>query len=396
MTSSPGPDRRRVFLHVGSPKTGTTFLQDVLWSQRDKAAEQGLLLPGERFGDHFLATLDVRGMVDRPGTPPRATGMWQRMVDEATAWPGTTLISHELFAAATQVQARQAIAAFPADMEVHVVLTARDLVRQIPAEWQEHVKHRSTATFPEFIANISDPSPANWFWKVQDFAAVLERWGGGLPRSQVHVVTVPPRGADPTALWKRFATLLDLDADAFDTDQRAGNTSLGLEQVDLLRRVNLALGDTLGAPGVYPALVKTLFAQKILAGRTGARLELDEATTAFGEERSRDQVARLVALGVDVVGDLEDLAPALSTTPRAALLDPAPEDVLDEASAAIAALLGELHAERHARRELRRRARERPLRFALIQASERSSTAAAALTAYRRGTAVARRLRPGR
>ena len=59
-----------MFLHVGSPKTGTTFLQDVLWSQREAAGEQGLLLPGERFHDHFLATLDVRGLAEDPIYPP--------------------------------------------------------------------------------------------------------------------------------------------------------------------------------------------------------------------------------------------------------------------------------------------------------------------------------------
>ena len=41
--------------------------------------------------------------------------------------------------------------------EVHLVLSVRDLVRQIPAEWQENVKHRSTITYEEFLAQLRDP-----------------------------------------------------------------------------------------------------------------------------------------------------------------------------------------------------------------------------------------------
>ncbi len=61
----------RVFLHVGTPKTGTTYLQTVMWANRDKLAEQGLLLPLRRVRDFSTATrerpvleapLDARGL----------------------------------------------------------------------------------------------------------------------------------------------------------------------------------------------------------------------------------------------------------------------------------------------------------------------------------------------
>src|SRR5688572_4721014 len=105
MNSASPPARPRVILHVGSPKTGTTFLQNVLWAQKERAAEQGVLLPLERFADHYLASLDARDLAERPEHPPRAVGSWQRLVDEASSWDGTVLVSHELLAAATAEQA---------------------------------------------------------------------------------------------------------------------------------------------------------------------------------------------------------------------------------------------------------------------------------------------------
>jgi hypothetical protein len=35
----------RVFLHVGPPKTGTTYLQEMLWRHRERLEDAGITLP---------------------------------------------------------------------------------------------------------------------------------------------------------------------------------------------------------------------------------------------------------------------------------------------------------------------------------------------------------------
>src|SRR3712207_6605946 len=176
--------------------------------------------------------------------------MWQRLVGEAEAWPGAVLISHELFASARAEQCRAALEAFSPTTEVHVVLTARDLVRQIPAEWQAHHTHPITMTLSALVFEIpEDQPPQSWFWRVQHSPDILARGGAPLGPERVHVVTVPPVGADPEALWQRFAMLLGLQPGAFDTRSSRSNSSLGLEQAELLRRVNAELGTRLPLPG---------------------------------------------------------------------------------------------------------------------------------------------------
>jgi hypothetical protein len=391
-------EAKRVFLHVGSPKTGTTFLQNVLWSQRQLAAQQGVLLPLERFADHYLASLDVRGLSGRKEHPARAVGIWDRLVKEAEAWPGATLVSHELFAAATADQAASAVASFGADTEVHVVLTARDLVRQIPAEWQEHVKHRSTKTLPAFVEELrEDTAGSSWFWRVQDFGEVVARWGASVPASRVHVVTVPPSGADPGTLWNRFATLLGLDPASFDTRQSRANTSLGIEQSELLRRVNAELGDRVRLPGPYPVVVKNVLAHRVLAARTGTQLALDRDATEFAVRRSAEIAEHLRRLQVDVVGDLDDLVPDLSTALAAAsagpYTEPAAEVLLAESVSALAGLLDAMAKPGPQRRyeELVRELKHAPVRFVLRRASERSPVLAWARRARRRAIALGRR-----
>lgn len=383
--------RPRVFLHVGSPKTGTTFLQDVLWSQRATAAEQGLLLPGDRFNDHFLATLDVRGLADDPIYPQRARGMWERLAAEAARADGTVLISHELFAGATAEQARQAVAVLADAAEVHVVVTARDHVRQVSAEWQEHVKHRASASFAEFVLDVrEDRARTSWFWQVQDYAGVLERWGADLPPEHRHVVTVPPSGSDPSILWERFARLLGLDPAAFDTELERSNSSLGVEQAELLRRVNLELGDRLPLPGPYPLVVKNVLAHRILEPRRGTRLALSADDQEYAVSESRAVADRLVAMGVDVVGDLAELVPTVDGAAPApgedAYAVPSDATLLAESVATIADLLVVLNERRAAVQradDLASTAQEKPVRFALVQAAEQRPLLRRLRAAYR-------------
>ena len=55
------PTQQRVFLHIGAPKTGTTFLQDVLVRNKAALRANGVLYPG-RNGTHVMAALDLRNL----------------------------------------------------------------------------------------------------------------------------------------------------------------------------------------------------------------------------------------------------------------------------------------------------------------------------------------------
>jgi hypothetical protein len=297
-------------MHVGSPKTGTTFLQEILWAHRQQLRDQGVLLPGTGFGAHFRASLDVRHDARRASGPEAVAGAWKKLVDEMSSWDGDSIVSHELFAAATAEQADEAVAALEG-AEVHVLVTARDLVRQIPAEWQEHVKHRSTLTFTEFVDAVRNHRPeARWFWRVQDTADVLERWGHSLSRDQVHVITVPPLGSGMGELWQRFAGLIGIDDSDFDMAAARPNTSLRAEQVELLRRLNTRLGERLPFPGTYPSVVKSFLAHQVLAGRDGTKFGLLGDDVDYAIARSKELVSKLEQMGVTVSGDLQELVPA--------------------------------------------------------------------------------------
>lgn len=304
---------RLVLLHVGTPKTGTSYVQDVLWRNRPSLATRGVLYPADRFDAQFLAALDLMRL-PWGGLETEAVGAWDRLTSAVRRWPGTSIISHEILATATRAQAERALADLGhPDTEVHLVLSARDLVRQIPAEWQENIKHRRTFRYAPFLAAIADPrrgsKVASWFWSVQELPDILDRWGSSLPPERVHLVTVPKPGAPRDLLWGRFAAVLGLTEVELDLDVHRENPSLGAPETALLRRVNQAVNAVL-PPADYRPLVRELLAHRTLSQRERtARLGVPPETWAWADDLSRSWVEEIEKRGYDVVGDLDDLVP---------------------------------------------------------------------------------------
>lgn len=336
----------RIYLHVGAPKTGTTYLQGVLFDHRGALADAGVLYPGRYPEAHFEAVVDLRDMSFGGHRDETWQGRWRRLVNEASTWSGdSVVISHELLCGANEESVAEAVGSF-ADHEVHVIYTARDLGRQVPAAWQEYVKNHATVPFERYVRRLTrQPRKgrlANTFWRQQHLAEVADRWCAHVPRERFHLLTVPPPGGSSTLLWERLATTIGVKPDLIDAERPSTNTSIGYAEAELLRRVNRALADHMPWPA-YETTVKGWFAEEFLVELgSDSRPTVPEPARDWLHEEARQMVATVAESGVDVVGDLNELRPHFGPP------TPIPPDdaVLDAAAHAIAALLTE-RAGRH-------------------------------------------------
>jgi hypothetical protein len=303
---------QRVFVHVGSPKTGTTYLQTLLWDHRQALRDDhGILFPGDRYDAHFLAAVDLQDCRMNAEPRPDAQGHWARLLEEVRSWPGTVVISHELLAGARPEHVRRAIADL-APAEVHIIHTVRDLAGQLPSNWQEDVKHGAVDTFDEWWASVcarDETHPyTSWFWPTVDPLDVHARWGSVVPPERYHVVSVPRAGS--SGLWDRFCAVIGLDPTAVDLAATSvSNSGLGLAEVELVRRLNLGLEEPL-APTVYERLVKGALAHETLVRRPGAtRLAVPAELVPQLREIAQGWLTGLRRTGVDLRIDEDDLLP---------------------------------------------------------------------------------------
>jgi len=319
-----------VFLHIGAPKTGTTYLQSVMRKNRKTLSSDGLLYPGKR-NAHFLASMDLRDSGFAGYRDPAANGAWKAVVRQVKKWRGNTIVlSHETFSRAHRNDVERAVESL-APAEVHIIYGTRNLTRQIPAVWQERVKNRDTLSYSDFLAAVQSPEAGetvhNRFWRAHGPVNVLDRWGAVIPPERIHVMTVPQSSSDPDALWNRFARIFGLDPYKYDREITRSNASLGVLEAEFVRRLNLIIPDSIDWP-TYSNLVKRQLAEARLARRTDVdRITTPPSDYEWMEQRSDQCIRILKRRGYDVVGDLDELR----VGPPPAQTGPQPDDVTDAA-----------------------------------------------------------------
>ncbi|MGH3470979.1 MAG: hypothetical protein ACRDPG_02905 [Nocardioidaceae bacterium] len=302
---------RQVYVHIGAPKTGTTYLQDVLDQNRAALAERGVFYPEGALGAHHRAAWDLR----RPTQRARVAaldGEWKSLMNQVNAWPGRmVVISSEHLVFAKEEHVAKVMAQI--DGEVHVVYTARDLVRQVPAVWQERVKNQYLESLDEFLTAVTgEPGARGYraFWRAQDIMNALRRWGSSLDPRHVHVVTTPPAGSANEVLLERFLAVLGLVLDDVEPDvSLQPNTSLNRTQAELLRHYNQRYGKKLTWPRYRDVIGVELRHSFALAAPEAEQVRLSPRQQRFFVVRAEAMVADVAAAGFDVSGDLRDLVP---------------------------------------------------------------------------------------
>lgn len=326
-----------VFLHVGTPKSGTTYLQAVLAANKRRLADEAAVLyPGRTWSDQVRATRDVIGANPHGQEDASVEGAWKALTEEIAAWDGDAVVSMEWLGSAGPKRVPHIVESL-AQARVEVVVTVRDLARTIPAAWQEFVQNWNDWGWSEFLASVSAENPkatpaGRLFWVQQDIVRMLAVWRDVLPPEQVHVVTLPPRGAPAGLLWNRFASVLGVDPHRFDATGGGSNESLGLESTELMLRLNRASRLDNMAWDVYRENLKGTLAKRGLSRRKPHESTVALPGSLHGWVRAcaADQVEAIRSSGAHVVGDLADLEPRLDD--EGILPDAvAPEAVLDAA-----------------------------------------------------------------
>lgn len=297
--------KRRVHLHIGAPKTGTTFLQSVLWQYRRTWPEYEIAYPIDTADELFHATLDVRALPWGGVDHPEWAGSWDRLCERVAGVESDVVLSQELLAGAEKAQVPRIVESF-GDREVHVVYTLRSLAAMLRSDWQEQVKHRHIADWPEYLRQVfEEPDRSHfgqWFWAHHDAPAVLARWATALPAERIHVVVTTP-AAPRRKLWTDFAGLIGLPTDLELVSNRNLNVSLGRTATRLLAGVNERVAERFDDER-YASVVGQVLTNQVLPAAVD-RDPLTFPTEQADAIRTRgEEVADLLRDGpYDVVGD---------------------------------------------------------------------------------------------
>lgn len=346
-----------VFLHIGTPKSGTTYLQSRMNANRDNARSQGLLWPGPRWERQLHAVNRLRSVGKKDRLAPE--NPWAELAVEAKAWRGgAVLISMERLCCCTPHQI-ELVAESLAPCRIEVVCTVRDFARAFTGQWQEMTQQYREWAWAQFCREMQagkrSGAASRRFWEQHDVPVILRRWMRVVPKEQVHVVTVPPSGSEPDLLWRRFCTALQLDGSGFRPG-RASNESLGVVSAQLMHRVNVSAHASGVESSQYRRVLHRRLARRVLASRRSRepRLQVPERMHDWVRTQAETLVKQIGALDVPVVGSLDELVPDTLGTGDPEPDDIPAEDLLEVAVDALVALGADYDAELQSRRGARR------------------------------------------
>jgi len=174
------------------------------------------------------------------------------------------------------------------------------------SDWQEQVKHRHTADWPEYLRQVfEEPDRSHfgqWFWGHHDAPAVLARWATALPAERIHVVVTTP-AAPRRKLWTDFADLMGLPTDLELVSNRHLNVSLGRTATRLLAGVNERVADRFDDER-YAAVVGQVLTNQVLPTAVNRDPLTFPAEQADFLRTRGEEIAGVLRDGpYDVVGD---------------------------------------------------------------------------------------------
>jgi len=350
--------RRRLYVHVGSGKTGTSALQRGLWASVDALADAGIGLPFVGRQAHMTKLLRPLGWSTPEGfVNPMERRKLKRLVPLLRDTPGDRLlISNEDLAEAGPERVEEFMkVADEADVDVHAILTARGWALQLPSEWQQFLKNRLTTDYDTFLGQVRDRSgeDAAHFWRRQNVLDICDRWGRGLDPSHVNIISVPSASQDPEAVFRLFGEVVGCPPSALKLHGSNVNASYGIVEAEVLRRLNVALGDRLtDYRSEYMPAIRSVLAKRALARGASARISLPPEHVDWVRTVAQQQRDTVRERGYVVHGDLDMLVPA----PDAA--KPLPE--LDQAEIAEAAVATLANFAVHEFETRQRRKRKKP------------------------------------
>lgn len=288
-------------------KSATTYIQSLCHRNTDRLAEQGILCPPA--GANFAA---VNVLLGSAYIRPWNDRAWDDLSESIQAHDGDVFLSNEILSLRSRRKAAQLVAAV-SPAEVHILVTARDLARVIPSQWQEGAVNKQTVTWADFAASVCSDRPedadtAGRFWRRHDLPAIFARWSEAVPVERSTLVTVP-QGNPGTELVARCGTAIGADFSAFHAPEPV-HTSLGAHSAELMRRLNAGVHDvdTLHyRTGFHKVLARSILARR---SESEPRIGLSAEQHEWVAQRARAMIDDLATLGVSVVGDLAELLPA--------------------------------------------------------------------------------------
>ncbi|MEN9693570.1 MAG: hypothetical protein RLZZ330_1214 [Actinomycetota bacterium] len=318
---------KRLVIHAGFLKTGTTALQASMNIKQKALLEQGVFYPkvvDPRIAveaDHHFAALALIGKPEgwrseesENDFEPIST--WENLCKQLNSYSGTSIFSSEMLCE-LEVSQIQKIKNETKALEKDVIFTIRPLVKILPSAYQQKIKFgQIKVSYEKWLEQVFAPdrdnNAAKQFWLRHDYPAVLQRWIDVFTNEHVGLVVADENNRE--FLFDTFSSLLKLKPGTLKQVKNVGtNRSLTIDEGTLLMEVSRLYRKNRDWTD-YKIFIRE-GAAKFLTDSESKDLDAKKLVTPqwaidAANEGTRKHIEQIKALNIRIDGDLDSLANA--------------------------------------------------------------------------------------
>jgi hypothetical protein len=307
---------KKVVIHAGFHKTGTTALQHSLQASTELLKTAGYRYPivdqGTSQSGSVLALADRGWGWQARGSKVIPKRIWTKLVKQVRSGQDNIILSSEFFSELDELQIQEIKSAF-AGLDCQIVFTLRAFDKLFPSTYQQALKSGSAYSYEAWLERtVKDyfAEQKTGFWKRNRHAQVISRWQQIFGAENVTIITADE--SNPGLLFARFSEFLKLAIGTLKPVADSGlNRSLLLDEIYLLRAINKNVPKsrnwnaymTFIRRGTFEQITATP-AAKVSAAE---KLRTPKAYAKKIEQIAALEMAELKALDLRVLGDIRDL-----------------------------------------------------------------------------------------
>ena len=309
---------KKLIVHAGFHKTGTTALQSALFANINELVKFGIEYPQVGGKAHHKAIYSLMGKTwgweDRGGVTA-TDKKWKNLIRQVGKINKTALISSEFLCELNEEQ----ITKFRNELNVadtHIYFTIRPLLKIIPSAYQQHLKIGIKSDYEKWLHSILDEPGVSTitpsFWVRHTHAKVISKWIAEFGADRVTLIVVDE--AQPDVMYDTFSELLGLPAKFLKKQENQdSNRSLSLNEITMLNRINRQYPKRRSWHD-YETFIRNgaikYLTNKVEPAQDDLRLLTPQWAVDKAKEISANSVVDIKKLGIHIIGDLDSFEDA--------------------------------------------------------------------------------------
>ena len=309
---------KKIIVHAGFHKTGTTAIQSSFFAATKDLNEAGITYPQVGGKAHHKAIYSLMektwGWEDRGGVLA-SDKKWRDFIKQIKKAKSTVLISSEFLCELSEEQ----IIKFKNDLgcsDIKIYFTLRPLLKIIPSAYQQHLKIGIKSSYEKWLHSILDEPGVSTitpsFWVRHMHGEVLAKWIKHFGKDNVIVIVVDEK--QPDFMYQEFNKLLSLKPGFLKPQlDQDSNRSLTLDEITLLNTINKNFPKKRSwhdyETFIRNGSIKHL-TNKIVPEPEAARLLTPQWAVDIAKSVSKANVEQIKGLGIKIIGDLDSFESA--------------------------------------------------------------------------------------